>query len=297
MDTRNEEVSGNPAWRSMLFVPATRDRYIEKAASCGADAIVVDLEDSILPEEKDAARARVAAVARRLRLENIDILVRINRPFDLAVRDIEASVGEDVAGLMIAKAESPAHLAYLCEVVENCERKAGIPIGKTAIVPLVETARAIHNLAEICLAPRVAAVACGDEDLAAELGCAPDSPTITSVKYDLVVAAARGNCHPIGMVGSITEFRNLDKYRDSLELTRAVGMRGTLCIHPDQVAVANEAFLPTPGEIRQAQDIVEAARLAHLNGLGTTSVGGKMVDLPVIRRAERLIQRLGSGNA
>lgn len=289
----NEQSRPNlrPAWRSMLFVPATQDRYIDKAIASGSDAIIIDLEDSIPPAEKYRARNRVAAVARRLRESNADILVRINRPFHLAVRDIEASVGEDVAGLMVAKAESCEHLEYISEVIEYCERANSLQIGKTFIVPLVESANAVRNLTEICLAPRVLGIACGDEDLAAEIGCAPDSPTITSIKHQLVVAAAGASRHAIGIIGSITDFTNLDRFRENLEISKTAGLRGTLCIHPNQVAIANEVFLPTAQEVAQAESILDAARQARTTALGATSLDGKMIDQPVVRRAEKIIQK------
>ena len=157
-----------------------KDWFIDKAISCRADALIIDLEDSVLPEDKPAARARVHEVSKRLRRPSVDVIARINRPFSQALRDIEASIGRDVSALMIAKAESAAHLAYLSEFIGESETHCAVPVGSTGLVALLETAAAIQKMEEICCSPRVVAVGCGDEDPAADLGCSPTSRTIAS---------------------------------------------------------------------------------------------------------------------
>ena len=278
-------------WRTMLFVPAMNDRFIEKATSCEADALIIDLEDSVLPEHKADARARVTAIAQRLRRPGVDVAVRINRPFSQAIRDIEASVGPDVGAIMVAKAESANHLAHLSEVIDECEAQRSLTPGCTSLVPLLETAAAIHNMEEICAAPRVVAVACGDEDLAADLGCSPASQTIVSIKYVLVIAAARAGCQPLGLIGTIAEFKDLEIYRGYLALSREAGLQGTLCIHTSQLELANAAFAPSGDEVSKAERIVEAYRGARERGLAAVGLDGKMVDAPIVRRAEDILRR------
>ena len=278
-------------WRTSLFVPAMNDRFIEKGASCHADALIIDLEDSVLAQHKDEARARVRAIAARLRRSDVDVVVRINRPFSQAVRDIEASVGPDVSAIMVSKTESAEHLAYLSEVICEGEDRHSIPLGRTSLVPLLESAAAIRNMDDICRAPRVISVACGDEDLSADLGCPAVSRTIAMVKYSLVISAARAGCHPIGLIGTIAEFKDLDTYRGYLALSKEAGLQGTLCIHPSQVEPANAAFSPDESEVKRAGQIIRASHDARERGLAAVQLDGRMIDAPIVRRAEGVVRR------
>jgi citrate lyase subunit beta/citryl-CoA lyase len=280
------------AWRSLLFVPATADRYVEKAETTNADAVIIDLEDAVLARDKEVARARVANIAKRLRRPRRDVVVRINRPLSLAVRDLEAVVGAEVDAVMVAKVAGADHLGLLSEVITLREAELGLRNGRTALIPLVETAEAISSLHEICLAERVTAIVCGDEDLATELGCSPLSELITNVKYQLLLAASRAAIHPLGLIGTIAEFRDLVAYQGYLDRSRAAGLRGTLCIHPAQVEPANKAFFPTEAEIEHAKRVVRAATQAEEKGDAVVALDGSMIDAPILLRARRTLSRI-----
>src|SRR3954447_54938 len=120
-----------PVWRSLLYVPANVDKYVEKAHTRGADCIQLDLEDSVPAAEKDHARTLVPAAAKRVRQSGADVIVRINRPLAMAVRDLEASVGADVNGIAVTKVESASHLRLLDELVSELEATRGLPDGHT----------------------------------------------------------------------------------------------------------------------------------------------------------------------
>lgn len=278
-------------WRSLLFVPAMVEKFVENAKTSRADGVVIDLEDSVLLKDKDEARARVKEIARRLKAERRDVIVRINRPLSLAVRDIEMAIGPDVDAIMVAKASGAEHLALLAEVVSQKERALGLQ-RRTSFVPLLETPEAIARLTEICKTERVVAVVCGDEDLATELGCQPTSETITNIKFQLVLAAARAGVLPLGLIGTIAEFRDTVTYQGYLERSRDAGLKGTLCIHPSQVDLANEAFLPTEAEIRHARRVIAAAAEAEARGAAAVALDGAMIDPPVVRRASLTLARL-----
>src|SRR5262245_24513781 len=134
-----------PLWRSLLYVPANVEKYIAKAHTRGADCIQLDLEDSVPAAEKEHARSLVGATARRVRQGGADVVVRINRPLSLAVRDIEASVGEDVNGLAITKVESPSHLRLLDELVSELETQRALPLGHTRFIAMIETPAAFFQ--------------------------------------------------------------------------------------------------------------------------------------------------------
>jgi citrate lyase subunit beta / citryl-CoA lyase len=277
-------------WRSLLFVPANNARYVEKAVSSSADAIILDLEDAVLPEHKAAARLQVKEAAHKLKSPDREVFVRINRPLSHALKDIESSICENIDGLVVSKAASRDHLSLLSETVSECEAVQGLETGHTKFIPLIETAEAVSKMESIAGAPRVTAIVCGDEDLAAELECQPDSDTITTIKRELVITAVKLGIRPIGLIGSITEFRDADLYASFVVKSRAAGLKGTFCIHPNQVEIANKGFSPSPNEIVFAQRVVEAAQVAEKAGIGAVALDGKMIDLPVLLRAQKILR-------
>lgn len=275
-------------WRSMLFVPADNDRFIVKAADSAADAVILDLEDAVLPKQKDTARQGVARAAARLAAVGKEVLVRINRPFGMALRDLEAAVGPDVRGLVVAKTEGATHLGLLSEVIRELEMGLCLPKGHTCLVPLIESALAVNRIEEIGTAPRVVAIVCGDEDLSADLECDPASETVIAIKHRLVIAAAAAEVRPLGLMGSIAEFRDLEAYRACLERSQAAGLKGTMCIHPIQVDLANQAFMPTEFQLSKAREILKAAGQAK-DRAAVVDLDGAMIDAPVVRRAQNLL--------
>src|ERR1051325_3316087 len=151
-----------PVWRSLLYVPVNVEKYVDKAHTRGADVIQLDLEDSIPPGEKDRARTLVEAAAPRVKRGGADVVVRINRPLSMAVRDIEHSVMPDVNGLALTKIDSASHVKLLDELVSEVELKRGMPVGHTKFITMLETADAFSRLDEIPRAsPRVVGLSLG----------------------------------------------------------------------------------------------------------------------------------------
>src|SRR6266567_7321874 len=154
-----------PVWRSMLFVPVTQRRFVDGAAKRGADAIILDLEDSVAPSEKDRARALVPEAAQIVSAGGADVVVRLNRPLRMTVRDLEAVIGPGVLAVALPKAESAQHVQLVAEVIDELEAERGIPVGTTKMLAMVETASAFFRLAEIARAhPRLVALTLGAED-------------------------------------------------------------------------------------------------------------------------------------
>lgn len=268
-------------WRSLLYVPANVPRFIEKAPSAGADAIVLDLEDSVPDAEKARARENLADAVERCR-GSADVLVRINRPLTLAVPDLETAIAAQCKAVFLPKVRNRAHIELLAEIIE--ERG-----GDIGVIAMVESAEAIAHLREIAAAPRVLGVIVGTEDIAAEIGCAPDSDIIRNVKLEMVAAAAASGVAAIGLLGSVADFKDQAKLQAIAQVSRANGFSGATCIHPSAVPILNVAFAPSDAELALAKRQIEAAAAARAAGRGSTSVDGRMVDAPVLRRAERLI--------
>jgi citrate lyase subunit beta/citryl-CoA lyase len=282
----------SPVWRSLLYVPANVERYIEKAHTYGADCIQLDLEDSVPASEKAHARASIAAASRRLRERGVDVVVRINRSLDLAVRDIEAAVGADVDALNISKVHSAAHLQLLDELVSDLERARGIAIGKTRFIAMIETSHAFFQMPDIAHAtPRLVAMGFGSEDFAMELGMRPTEETLTMPKQQMIIVAAGAGLLPLGFIASIANYRDLEAFRAMARRSRAFGFAGASCVHPTQVPIVNEAYSPTADEVEEAKRIVAACRVSDSNARGSFAIDDSMIDRPVVLRAELVIRR------
>jgi len=281
-----------PVWRSVLFVPGNVERFIEKAPSAGADALIVDLEDSIIPSEKEATRAKVQQTAERLARDGTDVLVRINRPWRLAVRDIEACVSKHVAALACPKAADASHIRIVAELLDELEHERGLPRGHTRIVAMVETADAMFHAREIAGAsPRVVGLICGSEDFALDAGMAPEPDGLYHATMHVAHAARAAGVLQLGFLGSIAQFRDQDAFRALIKRSRGLGFEGSFCIHPTQVAILNEEYGVKPDELAYAKKVLEAWAKTTAEGRGSVQVDGRMIDIPIVDRVERIQAR------
>ena len=280
-----------PVWRSMLYVPATSQKFIEKAHERGADAIKIDLEDAVAPQEKETARKLVKGAAKLVARGSADILVRINRPVRMAVADIEASIWPEVCGLVLPKVDSADQINFLCEIITELEEERGLEIGHTKLMVLIETPRGYSNVRSIASSTtRLSAIALGQEDFSAEMGMLePDGMSLLSYYQNVQVAAREAGILPIGYPGSIAEFTDLELFRSNAMIARSLGFDGGACIHPRQVPILNEAFTPTESEIDRAESMVRAYDEAMAAGDGAVAFEGKMIDVPVVARAQRIL--------
>lgn len=279
-----------PLWRSILFVPVLNDKFLRGAPKRRADCIQLDLEDAIPPDQKDAARLKVAEAADTLVENGCDVIVRINRSFRLAVPDIEASVRASVSALTLPKVPNAAHVQSLAEIVEEIERERGIEIGHTLFVVMIETAEALEQMVEIAEAsPRVVGLIVGAEDLAVSMGMDPTHQALLVPNVRAVAAARAAGCLPLGFVGSVAGYSDLDEYRTLIREARSLGFAGAFAIHPDQVDILNQEFSPSEADIDHATRLVAAFEAALAQGRGAVSFGGKMIDLPVVERAKSVL--------
>ena len=279
-------------WRSLMFVPATGEKFVAKAHTRGADVIILDLEDSIPPGEKPAARAALPAAAATVGQAGAEVAVRINRPLDYAVLDIAAAVMPAVGTLMLPKVMGPEHVRLLSEVVAAREAAQGMAIGHTRFVAVVETPDALPLLPAIAAAdPRVVALGLGAEDLATELEAVPSADMLYHFAMIVVAAARAARIQPMGSVGPFADFSDLAGYRESLKRSRALGFACQACIHPAQVPIINDEYGPSPAEVERAKRLLAAFDVALAEGKGAVAFEGAMIDLPVVQRARRLLAR------
>lgn len=279
-----------PAPRSVLFVPANKERFVEKANTRGADAILLDLEDAVAPSEKEAARKALPAAVAKITSNGTPVGVRINRPLELVVRDIEAAVIPGVSWLSVTKVEGPLHVRLLSEVVATREAAMGIPHGTVKFSLAVETAAAWFDLHAIAKAdPRAVSIGLGSEDFALSCGIEPTTEALLMPKQHVVIAARAAGILPMGFAGSIADFGDLDAFRAMVRRSRALGFVGASCIHPAQVAILNEEFGPRPEEVAYARRVIAENDAAAARGEGAFQLDGKMIDAPIVMRARNLL--------
>ena len=281
-----------PAWRSILYVPANVPKFLAKAVAAGPDAVQLDLEDSVPPSEKEAARQAVGAAARQLRAAGLDVSVRINHPLSLAVRDVEAVIGPDVGTISLTKVEGRSHVRLIDELVSECEARAKLQLGHTRFLLAVETPEGFDRMGEIATAsPRAVAMMLGGEDLALAWGCEPIEEVMRMPKQHMINAARGAGLLPLGFLGSIANFRDIEAFRAMVRRSRQFGFEGASCIHPSQVAVLNEEYAPTAAELERARKIVAMDAEVASEGRGSFRLDNQMIDVPIVQRARRLLQR------
>jgi citrate lyase subunit beta/citryl-CoA lyase len=282
--------------RSMLFVPADSERKLAKAQTVPADALIVDLEDSVDAARKDAARQLASEYLRdRSAIRAPTLWLRVNGIGDRHfAADVAAAVRAQVDGIVLPKPRSARDVLALAAQLDVLEMQMNRPLGATTILPIAtETASSVLGLREYAnCGPRLAALTWGAEDLSAALGAetAVDERGAWLPPYELarslcLLAAAAAEVPAIDTVH--TDVRDLLGLRRSALAAQRDGFAGKLAVHPDQVAVLNEAFRPTAAAVEAAQAVVAA--FAAEGGAGVVAYGGKMLDRPHLLRAQRVL--------
>ncbi len=254
--------------------------------------IQLDLEDAIAPQEKDRARADAPDAIARIHDSGRVGTVRVNGPLRLLIPDLESVVRPGLAGLTIPKVHSSDYLKLIDETLTELELEREIPEGSVRLIAQIETAEGLMHLEEIARStPRLAALSVGPEDLAADLGSAVDPDVMYVPNMQALIAARAAGVIPLGYVGSITLYDDPDTYRGWVRRARNMGFEGAFCIHPNQVEILNEEFVPEAEEVKRAAAVVAAFEEHVAAGTGAFAFEGRMVDAPVINRARRLLKR------
>ena len=279
-----------PVWRSALYVPANMPRFIDGAHKRGADAIIVDLEDSVPIAERPAARRDLPATAENVARGGADVIVRINRPWRQTMLDLEAAISPRVKALAVTKVDSADHIRLVAEVVSELEAERGMAVGTTQLTAMIETPAAWFRMPEIANADkRIVALTLGGEDFALTMGMQPTAEALFMPKQQLAIAARAAGILPLGFIGTVADYKDLDAFRETVRRSRKLGFRGASVIHPSQIAILNEEFSPGAEEVASARKIVAAYDEAVAAGRGSISVDGKMVDVPVVLRAQETL--------
>ena len=277
--------------RSMLFLPGNNPNMLINAGTLGADSVIFDLEDAVSPAEKDAARILVRNTMRYMDLGAAEVVVRINSVDTAFWRaDLDAVIPERPGVILLPKSARREDVLAADGYIGEIEDKLGLPKMGVKLMPLIETALGVENAFEIASAsPRVCALFLGAEDLTADLRCrrTKEGREIEYARTRLVIAARAA-----GVEVYDTPFTDVNDdegiVRDA-ELAKALGFSGKASISPRHVDVINAVFSPTLEEIEYAYEVMDAIRIAKEQGKGAIALRGKMIDAPIVARAEQTI--------
>jgi len=284
--------------RSFLFVPANVPRRVEKSLTLEADAVILDLEDSVAPSDKAPSRqAVVQALARPWRAL---VYVRVNAPStQYCYADLVATVRKGIDGVVVPKIESAADLHAIDWLLAALERERGIAEGTLDLMPQIETAAGVQRVERILQARnlrpyrgpwRVKRACFGAADYANDLGLSPtlDEPELADARARIVLASrAAGVEAPID--SPWFHFKEAAAFARALERSRRGGFQGRCCVHPDQIGPVNDAYRPSEAELAAAERIVTAFAEAEKRGAAAIQVDGQMIDYPVAHRAQALL--------
>jgi citrate lyase subunit beta/citryl-CoA lyase len=280
--------------RSSLILPVNVRKFVERAYTRGADAIMLDLEDSIPPREKAAARLLVRESLDLAGRGGADVLVRINKPFELAVADLDAAIWPGLAGIVFPKVESAIEVHIIDRLMAEREMARGLPVGSIDLSILVESALGVQHMAEIaCASPRIVAMSLGAEDFTRDIGVSPSAEGDEQAygKGMVIVAARLAGVQPHGLSSTLADFADLAGLERSALRAQKLGFKGASCIHPTQVPVLNRCFGPTAAETEYARRVINIYEETEAAGRASVSLDGKMIDIPIVDRARTLLAR------
>jgi citrate lyase subunit beta/citryl-CoA lyase len=275
------------ALRSALFVPLADERFIAKAHERGADALLLDLEDSVPPAQKLAARARLPEAVGQLAARGATVMVRVNSMAEWLTDDLKAVAQTPAAAVFLPKVQSDVQLLAAEELLGSSGAK---------LVAMLESPAAVLAAVQISRAgSRLSGLVFGSEDYCGALGIA-SSAAFLDWPAQLVATAARASgLAAFGQPGPVAEIADMGAYAKLLERAKAMGFTGTLCIHPKQVAMANKVYSSSPEEIALAREIVAAFEVALREGRGAFALHGRMIDAPIVDQARATLARTRGG--
>lgn len=280
--------------RSMLILPAHNLRFVEKAYLRGADAIVLDLEDSVPPGEKENARKLVREAMHLVGKGGADVLVRVNNAPAHLLDDIQAAVSPGLHGIFLPKVESPDQVADVEAAITELEREQSMEPGSVKLSLHVESPLGILNVKETAAAgSRAESMSLGVDDYCLHLGIEP-SDDCTELIFPLtmmVIASKAYQISPLGILGTVAGFRDVEGFEKAAERGRNLGCSGAYCIHPNQVPILNRVFSPAPVKVDHARRAVAAFEEGVSQGKAAVSLDGRMVDTPIYKQARLLLDR------
>ena len=278
--------------RALLYMPGDNWKMITKSVTLGVDSICMDMEDGTAINKKAEARATIAKALQELDFGASEKLARINSVGSGWEKDdIEAVLPYHPDGIVIPKVESFEQVEWASKIIEDAELKNGWKVNSIRILIGVETAKGILNLKEIAAYPRLDAIIFGGEDFAASIGATrtKDAVELLYARQAVIVACAAYDIQPLDIV--TIDYKDLEALKVESEFGARLGFSGKQIIHPNQVPVVQEAFTPSMEAIAYARRIVETFEASQKEGKGAYSLDGKMIDMPLLKNAQKVLSR------
>jgi citrate lyase subunit beta/citryl-CoA lyase len=278
--------------RSMLYIPGNNPAMIQQGGVYGADSILLDLEDSVALNQKDAARFLVRNMIKSINFYDTEVCVRVNHlstPF--GITDLEEIVPLQPSAIRYPKTESAAEVANLISIIEKIEDQHGLPHNIMTIHAMIETAMGVQNVFEIASKfSRIDAITVGGQDLTADMNIlyTPDGAGIDFARKRIVMAAKASHIDILDTI--FPDVNDEEGLRKETEYAKKLGFTGKAVINPRQIDVIHDVFTPTEEEIRKAYRIVKEFRANAATGIGVFAIDGQMIDAPVVRRAEYILK-------
>ncbi|WP_203268941.1 citrate (pro-3S)-lyase subunit beta [Streptococcus uberis] len=276
--------------RTMMFVPGANAAMLRDAPLYGADSIMFDLEDSVSLKEKDTSRALVHFALKTFDYSQVETVVRVNGLDTVGALDIEAVVLAGVDVIRLPKTETAQDIIDVEAVIERVERENGIEVGRTKMMAAIESAEGVLNARDIAKASdRLIGIALGAEDYVTNMKTRrhPDGQELFFARSMILHAARAAGIAAIDTVYS--DVNNTEGFQNEVRAIKQLGFDGKSVINPRQIPLVNEIYAPTEKEIQNAKEVIWTIREAESKGSGVISLKGKMVDKPIVERAERVI--------
>jgi len=280
--------------RSLMFVPGLNQRLIERASRSVADALILDVEDSVMPmSNKEIARTMIKDTVSSGLLKDFKVFPRINdRESGQCLKDVYALTIEGIEGFVYPKAIQGEDIYFFDKLLETIEYEKEFPIGKFKIIPLIETSAAVLNAQHICLSSeRVIAIAYGCEDFITDLQGIhdPDGKSLYFPRAMISLAARATGVIPIDTVHiNVTDLEDL---RKNAQLARILGFEGMLILHTKELKIAHQIFSPTEIEVNDAREMLRLSKAAEEDGKGVAIMNGKFIGPPMVLRAQRVLKQ------
>ena len=286
--------------RALLYVPGDQERKILKAAQLAVDSVCLDLEDGVAWPNQEAARRLVARLLGEQTFRAGERLVRIHAPTGphggVAAADLDAVLPAHPDGIVVPKVEAPWQLHWVAYRLQQAEEAHGWPVGSLRLLAILETAAGVERRRDIARATaRLDALLFGAEDYTADLGArrSPDNREVLYARQAVVAAAKAHDVQAIDIV--YIRYKDLDGLAREAREAAAWGFDGKQVIHPAQVPVVQQAFTPSDEEIAAARRVLEAYARGRAQGVGVVALEGRMIDMPMVKAARRVLARAGVG--
>jgi len=280
--------------RTALFVPGNRPDRVDKAVNAGADAVIIDLEDAVALREK----AETRPIVREKVIDHRDkrMIVRVNGlDSGLLHGDLAEVIVEDLDCVMIPKVDDPGHIREIHRLLLELVKEKGMEPGIIAVIPLIESAKAVENVFRIVSErtdpPRVCTVAFGAADYTLDMGIelTKEGPELFYARSRIPIACRAARIDPPLDTPFMIDLKDLDALKADARRAKQLGFQGKLCIHPNQIKPCHEVFSPTKEDITYAERVIRAFDKAEAEGVAALQLDGKFIDYPVVEKARRII--------